>query len=190
MFLSLSKKYPEAFFVVKLLTLFFIFYYGTQFFIGITSKGNYYNAFLDEHFNYIRWLRLSILNAAGAICSLVGYNTKIENGISLRIINGYKVNMVYSCIGVGILSSWTAFALAYSTAIKRKIFWLFGGLIIIWLVNATRIAILLIWLNKTRNTKGFSSHHTIFNIVAYAIVIMLIYFYTKEKSTIHTTPNE
>lgn len=181
MFLNISKKYPEGFFIAKLLALFSIFYFGTQIFIGITSKGNYYYAFLDEYLNYIKWLRVSILKAAGIICSLFGYNTKIENSISLRIINGYKINMVYSCIGIGIMSSWAAFALAYSTTLKRKIIWLFGGLITIWFINAIRVAALLIWVNKTRDTKGFANHHTVFNILAYMIVIVLIYFYTKEK---------
>lgn len=181
MFSSLSKKYPEFIFIVKLLALFSIFYFGTQFFIGITSKGNYYNAFLDEYLNYIKWLRISILKAAGIICSLFGYETRIENAISLRVINGYKVNMVYSCIGVGIMSSWAAFAIAYSANFKRKIIWLLAGLMAIWFVNATRVAVLLIWLNKTRDTKAFSYHHTVFNIVAYSITIVMIYFYSKDK---------
>lgn len=195
MFNNLIKKYPESVFIAKLLILFCIFYYGSQFFIGITSKGNYYSAFLDNYFNYIRWMRLSILKAAGCICSILGYDTRIENGISLRIINGYKVNMVYSCIGFGVLSSWAAFAIAYTSKTKRKLIWLVMGLLVIWFVNVFRVAVLLIWLNKTKDTKGFIYHHTIFNGIAYCIVILLIYFYTKEKktsntSTIHTTLSE
>jgi exosortase/archaeosortase family protein len=179
----INKKYPEAFFIIKLLLFFSIFYYGTQFYIGITSKGNYYNAFLDEHFNYINWLRLSILKSASIVCSIFGYETKIENIISLRVVNGYKVNMVYSCLGVGILSSWAAFAIAFPTQLKRKIIWLFAGLFTIWFANVIRVAVLLIQLNITKDVKGFPHHHTIFNVIAYTIVIALIYFYSQEKST-------
>jgi exosortase/archaeosortase family protein len=178
----INKKYPEAVFIIKLLLLFSIFYYGTQFYIGITSKGNYYSAFLDEHFNYISWLRYSILKGASIVCSLFGYDTKIENIISLRVVNGYRVNMVYSCLGVGILSCWAAFAIAFTTTIKRKIVWLVAGLIIIWFANVARVAVLLIMLNKTKDVKGFPHHHTIFNTIAYIIVIVLIYFYSKEKT--------
>lgn len=185
MFYDTIKKNPETLFLIKLFAFFSLFYFGTQFWIGITSKGNFYIAFCDEYLNYIKWLRLSILKAAGIFCSWFGYQTNIENTISLRVVNGdvngYKVNMVYSCIGIGIFSSWAAFALAYSTNLKRKTIWLFGGLLAIWLINSIRMAILLIWLNKTRNTKGFGHHHTVFNIIAYTIVIILIYFYSKEK---------
>lgn len=182
MFYDNLKKNPETLFLIKLFLFFSLFYFGTQFWIGITTKGNYYIAFCDEYLNYVKWLRVSILKAAGIICYCFGFETNIENTISLRVINGYKVNMVYSCIGVGILSSWAAFALAYAAPAKRKIVWLLSGLFTIWFINAVRIAILLMLLNKTRNTKGFSHHHTIFNIIAYSIVILFIYFYTKEKN--------
>jgi exosortase/archaeosortase family protein len=178
----INKKYPEALFIIKLLLLFSIFYYGTQFYIGITSKGNYYNAFLDKYFNYINWLRCTILKSASIVCYIFGYDTKIENIISLRVVNGYKVNMVYSCLGIGILSSWAAFAIAFPNNLKRKIIWLFAGLLTIWFANVIRVAVLLMLLNKTKDVKGFPNHHTIFNVIAYMIVIVLIYFYSKEKT--------
>lgn len=176
---TLSKKYPETYFIIKLLLLFCFFYFGSQFWIGITSKGNYYSAFADNYLNYIAWLRVSVLKAAGVICSFFGHQTTIENEISLRIIGGYKVNMVYSCIGIGVLSSWAAFAIAFPSPLKRKIKWLIGGIVIIWLVNCIRVAALLLLVNSTRNTKAFPQHHTIFNIFSYCIVIIMIYFYTK-----------
>jgi len=175
-------KYPEAFFIVKLLVLFCLFYYGTQFWIGITSKGNLYSYFCDKYLNYFVWLRLAILKLAGFFCSLLGYKTNIENTTSLRIIGGIRVNMVQSCVGFGILSSWAAFIVAYPSILTRKIIWLLGGLIIISTANAIRIAALLIWVNRTRNINSFSNHHTIFNIIAYLIVLILLFFYTKEKT--------
>ena len=184
MFSQITKKYPEAFFIIKLLSLFSIFYFGTEFWIGITAKGNLYWAFGDEYLNYVKWLRLSILKGAAIICKLFGHITTIENTTSLRIVGGYRVNMVYSCIGFGILSSWAAFAIAYPAKLKKKMVWLFGGLLIIWFINALRIAALLMLINKAKSVKAFSSHHTIFNWVAYTMVLILIYFYTKEKSAI------
>ncbi len=175
------KKYPEVVFIVKLTFLFSVFYFGTDFWIGITAKGNYYSSFCDEYLNYVRWIRISILKAAGVICSVFGYHTRIENTISLRIINGIKINMVYSCIGIGVLSSWASFVIAYPSKLKRKIYWLFGGLLLIWMVNVIRIAALLILFNKTRDINTFPNHHTAFNIIAYIIVLLLIYFYTKDK---------
>ncbi len=181
MFSQINKKYPEAIFVAKLLTLFSIFYFGTEFWIGITAKGNLYSAFCDEYLNYVEWLRLFILKGASIICNLFGHNTIIENTKSLKIVGGYRVNMVYSCIGFGILSSWAAFAIAYPAKLKKKIIWLFGGLLIICFINILRIAALLMLINKAKNIQVFTSHHTVFNWVAYILVLILIYFYTKEK---------
>jgi exosortase/archaeosortase family protein len=90
--------------------------------------------------------------------------------------------MVYSCLGIGILSSWAAFAIAFPNNLKRKIIWLFAGLLTIWFANVIRVAVLLMLLNKTKDVKGFPNHHTIFNVIAYMIVIVLIYFYSKEKT--------
>lgn len=179
---KMSTKYPETYFIAKLLLLFCVFYFGSQLWIGITSKGNYYSAFADTYLNYIAWLRTSLLKAAGVICMVFGHKTAIENEISLRIIGGYKINMVYSCIGIGVMSCWAAFALAFPSQLKRKAKWLIGGLLVIWLLNSIRVAALLLLVNSTRNTKAFPQHHTVFNIVSYCIVVVMIYFYTKRAT--------
>lgn len=176
---NLFKKFPELIFLLKVVLLYCLFNYGSKFWIGITAKGNYYNAFCDNYLNYIVWLRLSILKASALICSLLGYDVVIIATTNIHFVNGYGVNMVYSCIGIGILSSWAAFAIAYPTKIKRKIIWLFGGIMAIWFINVLRIVFLLLLINKTKNLNGFSFHHELFNAVAYGLVIIMIYFYLK-----------
>lgn len=177
----LLTQYPESFFLLKLLLLFSVFYYGTQFWIGITSKGNLYIAFCDNYLNYFVWLRIAILKLAGFFCYLLGYNTTIEYTTSLRIIGGIRVNVVQSCVGVGILSAWSAFILAYPEVKKSKFIWLLSGLFTIYVANSIRIAALLILVNKTKDVGVFPYHHTLYNIVSYIIIFLLIYFYTKEK---------
>ncbi len=181
MLLSLKNKYPEYFFLLKLIFFFSIFYYGTEFWIGLTAKGGMYSVFCDEYLNYIKWLRVFILKGSGIICNAFGYNTTLEKTTSLRIIGGIKVNMVYSCIGFGVLSSWAAYVLAFPSNFKRKIVWLFSGTAIILFINMIRVAGLLMLINKTKNIHSFPNHHTVFNVVAYAIVVLLIYFYSKDN---------
>jgi exosortase/archaeosortase family protein len=181
MFSKLNNKYPEAFFIAKLVTLFSIFYFGTEFWIGITAKGGLYIPFCDNYLNYVRGLRLLILNGASLICLVFGYKTTIIDTISLKIIGGYQVNMVYSCIGYGLLSCWAAFIIAYPSKKKRKLIWLLGGLIAIYFANIIRVAGLLIVVNKTKNVARFANHHEIFNAVAYSIIILLLYIYTKNE---------
>lgn len=184
MFSKLINKYPEVFFIAKLLLLFSIFFYGTEFWIGITAKGGLYSSFCDNYINYVKWLRLLILKGASVICLLFGYKTIVIDSISLKIIGGLQVNMVYSCVGYGLLSCWAAFIIAFPSKRKRKIIWLLGGLVAICFANIIRVAALLMLVNNTKDITRFSNHHEIFNAVAYSIIILLIYFYTKNKAEI------
>ncbi len=180
----LIKKNPEAYFVLKVIVLYLIFNYGSQFWIGITAKGGYYSEFCDQHLNYIKWLRHSILLGAAAVCNILGYSTEIINTTVIRVTNGFGVTMIYSCIGISVLSSWAAVAIAYKTSLKRKLIWLFSGLALIWLINILRVATLLILFNKYKNPTGFEYHHEVFNAIAYALVLVLIYFYLKDKKSV------
>ena len=181
MLINFFKKYPESLFLVKFFALFLVLYYSTEFWTGITAKGGLYSAFCDEHLNFVKWLRIAILKGASVICYFSGYTTTIINTTSLKIIGGSSVNMVYSCIGFGVLSCWAAFAIVYPACLKRKLLWLFGGLLIICLANMIRVAVLLMLVNKTKNANIFPYHHGAFNIVVYSIVLVMIYFYTKEN---------
>jgi exosortase/archaeosortase family protein len=181
MITQFKSKYPEIFFITTFLFLFFILYFGTEFWIGITSKGNYYNHFFDTYLNYIKWYRITILKSSVFLCNLFGYKAKMLNSIAIEGFNGFQVNMVYSCIGYGLLSFWTAFVATYPTQKKSKIKWLFGGVLIMWIANILRVSLLLILFNKVQDIDKFNKHHTIYNIVTYAIIFVLIYLFTKEK---------
>jgi exosortase/archaeosortase family protein len=182
--LKLIKKYPEAVFVIKIILLYCIFNYGSKFWIGITAKGNYYSEFCDNNLNYIKWLRHSILLGAKAICNLLGYQIEIINTTIIRVIHGFGVTMVYKCVGISVFSSWAAVAIAYTTPVKRKLKWLFSGLFLIWFINVLRVTILLILFNTYKNSQSFEYHHEVFNTIAYIIVVLMIYFYMKDKKMV------
>ena len=178
---SFFKKHPETFFVAKFLLLFSIFYFGTELWIGITSPENYYNAFCDKNLNYIKWLRLSILSAATFLCGLFKYQAELVNSNIIIGFNGFQINMIYSCIGYGLLSFWAAFTIAFPTTIKQKLIWLVAGLLVLWFTNVVRIALLLIIINKAKSVAPFQNHHTIYNAITYCIIAGMIYFFIKEK---------
>ena len=177
--MKILKKYPEALFLLKVLLLYCIFNYGSQAWIGITAKGGFYSQFADDYLNYIVWLRYSILKGADIVCSIFGYDVIIIGTKIIRFNQGFGVSMVYSCIGIAIFSSWAAFIIAYPSELKRKLKWLFSGLLAIWFINVLRISILLFILNLTKKSNNFEFHHEVFNAVAYGLVIILIYFYLK-----------
>ncbi|MCX6209914.1 MAG: hypothetical protein NTZ59_10595 [Bacteroidetes bacterium] len=181
MFAEIKNKYPEVLFITKFLLLFLFLYFGTEFCIGITSPGNHYSKFCDDYLNYINWLRVSILSTSEGLSNLLGYKAVKLNNITIEGFNGFRVNMVYSCIGYGILSFWTAFVITYPSTIKQKMVWLFSGLLSLWFVNVLRVLLLLILINKTKNVETFPQHHLAYNIATYIIVFVMIYFFTRNK---------
>lgn len=173
-------------YAIKLLLIYFILDYGTTFFIAITGKGGkYYSALLDSYFNYVRWLRYTILYGTKGIMSILGFETNIVSEYVIRIKGGYGVQLVYSCLGYGILSFWIAFITANKGTKMFKIKWLLIGCFIILFSNMLRITILLI-SNQKKWFKPFNlDHHTFYNIVAYSIVIIMMLLFLKAAKNQH-----
>ncbi len=186
MFYKEIIKNPGFIFIVKFLVLFLGFHYGNEFFIGITAPGGLYVAFLDEHLNYVAWLRTSILWGAHLLTTAFGYDAHIEGAYHLRAATGEGVRMVYSCIGLGIMSFWAGFVLAHNIHWKKKIRWTFIGLIVIWIINCFRVAIILIATVKNWNINRFMEHHDFFNMVAYIFIFILILLFLR-KQGLHKT---
>ena len=180
--LPFPKKNSYAFFLITFFALFALFYFFNVAYIGITSPENFYSSFLDEYFNYIDWLRELILQTSNQIVRLAGFRSEIYGEYRLGIKDGPAVSMVYSCIGYGIMSLWTAFVIAHKGRVKEKILWIFIGCISILIINCFRVSLLLIALIKKWNVNGWLEHHTLFNLISYMLIFLLIYLYTNKIS--------
>ena len=89
-----------------------------------------------------------------------------------KIRNGVSVQLVYSCLGYGVLSFWTAFVVANNGEIRFKVKWILIGFVVIIFSNIVRICTLLI-ANQTKWFKPFSlDHHTTYNIISYIIDVL------------------
>lgn len=175
-------KNPGFIFIVKFLVLFLGFHYFNEFYIGVTAPGGLYVSFLDEHLNYIAWLRQSILWGAKIVCGIMGYDTFIDGPYHLRSVTyGNGVQMVYACIGLGIKSFWAGFVLAHSIPWKKKVLWTLIGLLVIWIINCFRVAIILIAAIKRWNINRFMDHHDFFNIIAYIFIFILIIIFLRKQ---------
>lgn len=182
MFSNIKNKYPELLFIAKFLLLFSLLFFGTEFWIGITSPGNYYSPFCSKYLNYIDLLRNSLLKAANVLCNILGYSTTVISKTTIMGFNGYKATIIYSCIGYGILSFWTAFVISYPSSFKQKIKWLLCGSLLLWFINVVRISLLLIYINKVKSITTFPKHHLVYNIIAYTVVFFMIYLFSRNKS--------
>jgi exosortase/archaeosortase family protein len=167
-------------YLIKFLLIFLVLYYGTEGFIAITDfRGKYYVKWLDNYFNYVKWFRSFLLHSSQKLANLLGYKTYLANEYTLRIVQGNGVVLVYSCLGIGVLSFWISYVIANKGNFAFKLLWLICGLLIIVTSNIIRITVLLIAQhNKWKSPFNFN-HHTVYNIIVYSIILLLIYFYMK-----------
>ena len=166
-------------YILKFLGFFCIAYFGTIAIEGLASPVNYYSPFINHYMDYPSWLRASLLSGSKLFASLAGFKSVITDVYHIKIVNGKSVQLVYSCLGVGVMSFWLAFVMANTGGWLRKTAWIIGGMICIWLINVTRLGLLLVTINKNQSLPFGLDNHTFFNILAYVAIFVLIYFYDR-----------
>ncbi len=166
------------FYLMRFAFAFCVFYYGTKAIIGLSVPGGYYSPFVANHLDYISFLRKILLIGSKDFCNMLGYETYTEGTYFLKS-GGVGVRMVYECIGYVVMSFWAAFVISNSGNFIKKFLWIIGGWLIIYFVNVLRISFLLISLITHHKLPFNIDHHTLFNIVAYIIILIMIYFYDK-----------
>ena len=166
---------------VIFISTFLLLYGGTYAFIGITAPGGgYYNKWLSENLNYVNWLRYTILYGASFLTHLVGFETIVPDGYTIRIPHLASVRIVYACLGYGVLSFWVAFIVANKVPIKMKLIWGLLGITLIIVSNMIRISVLLIASAKKWPTLFKVDHHTVYSICNYLLIILLVYLFSKK----------
>lgn len=188
----LKQKYPATVhsgkaplkFILIFAVLFPAFYYFNIFYFGITSPGNHYNAFLADYLNYIKGLRWLLLKSSAQILTWLGFSA-ITNNYELLVAGKGVIQLVYSCLGLGIISFFAAFVLAYPVKLRSKLVFLISGIICIEVLNILRFVLLSLFWNKDDNR--IIDHHTIFNIIIYIIIAVTLYFWIKRNDVLINT---
>lgn len=181
MMFNYNYKSVSLVYILKFSAIFCTCYFGTLAVIGLSAPGGFYSPVVQNYFDYTSWLRNSILHASKWLLSVFNYDTVIDGRYLLKVKEGYGVRIVYSCLGVGIMSFWIAFIAANKGILTKKLEWMSAGLLLIWLANITRISLLLVALSNHWSTPFFD-HHTWFNIFVYSLIFGLIYFYDRSCS--------
>lgn len=176
-------KNPFVLYVIKFVGAYCLLYFGTQAVIGLAADGRYYSSFVHDYLDYPTLLRNTLLFGAKTCLSLVGYHSYAHDSYYLTMMGGRGVRMVYSCLGIGLISFWTAFVVANKGSIKKKLLWIIAGLLSIWLINVARVALLLLAINKNWTAPFHFGNHTLFNIAVYTAILMLIFFYDRSTRT-------
>ena len=120
-----------------------------------------------------------MINATAFILSLFNIPTHREPGFLIRINGGRGVIIAMGCVGYGVYSFWIAFVAANSGTLGKKIGWIILGVFILWFINVIRITLFLVAINKGWPMPLGIDHHTWFNIVAYAMIFILIWLYDR-----------
>ncbi|MEO8763556.1 MAG: exosortase/archaeosortase family protein [Ginsengibacter sp.] len=175
------RRYIDVDFFLRFFFLLMALYFFNVCYIAVIEKqGMVYSAFLDHNFNYILWIKDSLLYTSNSIVRALGVHSSIYFPDHLRTINGAWVEVAYGCLGINLFCFWVAFVLANKEPFKRKITWCIAGVIGIWFINTWRIAILLIAFNNRWKVNAVLHHETKFNIIAYSLIIFMIYLFIKD----------
>ena len=172
---------------VRFLILFFVvflaFYYGFQFSTGLAVDGGVYSPFVEKYINFAAWIRTGLINSAISLLSIFNIETIRTNEYILKMVGGSGVRIVYGCLGFGVMSFWIAYVVASVANMRKKIVWLFVGLLLLWSINVVRISLVLVASNKGWNFPFGWDHHTWFNIMAYLAIFTMMYFFEKNIKT-------
>lgn len=162
-------------FILSFFVLFGLLYGFNIFYIGITSPGGSYASFLDQHFNYIKAWRTWDLRSTQFILETSGYKV-YTNHTTLKVsgFGGFKI--IYSCLGYGMMSLFTAFILAYPKPFRIKSKFLIGGLMLIQILNTGRLVLISLYYKPL--ALGLDHHH-LFNGILYTILTIVLYSFTK-----------
>jgi exosortase/archaeosortase family protein len=168
-------------FALVFVILFAVFYYFNILFFALTSRGSHYSPFLAGHLNYIAGLRSMLLKSSAGILNLLGF-AAITNDYDLLVAGHGTLQVVYSCLGLGVISFFAAFVLAYPKKWKLRFIFLVSGIIGIELLNVLRFVLLSIFWDKRDN--HIIDHHAIFNIILYLVIAITLYFWVRHDDVL------
>jgi exosortase/archaeosortase family protein len=171
-------------FLLRLLGFYLLFRLANWLWIGFITPAGYYSEFLDNYLDYVSVIKASILKTGRLIAQLLGVFSQPLGDSILQVQNGGQVRMAWACCGLEIMSFWTAFVLADTISLRKKSYWAAGGLVAIWMINCLRIALLVIGKQKEWHMLLDLDQHDLFNIVAYLLVVGLMFVYYKRNNRV------
>jgi exosortase/archaeosortase family protein len=136
------------------------------------------------HLNYVQGLRRLLLLCSAQIINWLGYNA-ITNNYQMLVAGHGIIQIVYSCLGLGLMSFFAAFVLSYPAGWKSRLIFLFCGLVMIQLLNIVRFILLALFWDK--KTALIADHHTIFNLIIYILIAVSLFLWVKENDRKQST---
>lgn len=181
-----ASNYVDVLFLIRFMLLFAGIYFFNWGYLSLTDERGYlYSSFLDKSLNYFTWLRWTIIHLANNMLHGAGVNSYISDVFTLKAPNHHGVYVGPPCLGYGMISFWLAFVIAHDDIRGRKVIYSIAGVLLLWLLNCTRVAMLVYAVHKHWNVNRWMDHHTMFNTAVYILTfLMIIGFYHLRKSAV------
>ena len=147
-----------------------------------------YSSLLNTYANFPA-CRLShfICKCAKGFLQLLGYSVYQKKANNITIAGSRGINIIWACLGLGVMSFWVAFVTAHTASWSYKLKWAFIGVILITGINILRIALIALGFHHHWMAFTAIDIHSSFNIVSYiAILLLSLWFvmkYNKNKSS-------
>ena len=164
----------QRFNVLFFLIIFAALYYSFIAYIGIVSPGGKgYSPFLNHYLNIPAWLTYFMCTSAKTLLQFGGYDVyqKAPNNVSIH--GSLGVNIIWACLGYGVMSFWVAFIAAHKARWLYKIKWIGIGIASIVVINIIRIASIPLAFHYNWKRYTAIEVHFLFNVVCYILIVGL-----------------
>tara|TARA_R110000823_G_scaffold311718_2_gene437770 strand:- start:182346 stop:182891 length:546 start_codon:yes stop_codon:yes gene_type:complete len=165
---ELFKKYKTVIrFVVLFMGTYLLMSVVYGLYLKASENGSYFPDFITN----------LVAKQSSAILGAFGYNSilmpdSIDQGMLLTIDSKYTVNIVEGCNSISIIILFVAFIVAFAEDFKKTLLFLFAGVVLIYIVNLLRIAILTVSLYKYPQYENVL-HSVVFPGIIYSMVFIL-----------------
>ncbi|RRN76487.1 exosortase/archaeosortase family protein, partial [Pseudoxanthomonas sp. SGD-10] len=131
--------------------------------------------FADNYLNFVKWYRELLIFIAVKIAAVFELQT-LSNSTQMRIIGKGGINIVYECVGYGILSALAAIGIALpNKKTKQRVYFILAGFLLFTLVNSIRIFLIAYYIKEARALR--IDHHDLFNYICYALLLGGVYWW-------------
>lgn len=173
---SILKTIEPVRFSITVVAIYLLLSQGNLFMNSVLSpNGRFFNTLLYENFNYIQWLRNALIDPSIWILNMFNYET-LKSKHEILIIGGIKLNVNYSCLGLGTMSFIIAYVTALPKKFTKKVNIILITSFIVYLLNIMRITALGIVFSNNRKLKAsLTYHHEVFNVLIFIIILFILY---------------
>lgn len=138
-----------------------------SFYLKTSVSGGYFPDYIT---NLVARQTSAILESFGYATVL--YENIARHGVFLTIKDNYTVNIVEGCNSISVIILFVSFIIAFAEGFKKTFLFLLIGMVLIYIVNLLRLALLVVALYKYPEYQDML-HSVLFPAAIYGMVFLL-----------------